>query len=292
MQARLRTVAIAAADFGWAARRFPPTLRLMFFWLKKVVGFWLMPLPFSLLLIVTGAALLRFTRWKRAGRALAVGGGLWLVVCSNSGVGTWLVRGLEIEFPPQPALVTEATLPPNLTRCEFVAVLGGGHSYIPDWPANNQLSSSALSRIVEGVRLVREMPHARLIVSGPVDEHDAGPAHARMLADVAVSLGVPRERIIEITSARDTEQEAAGIRKIAGASPVAVVTSAWHLPRAMALCRRQQIDALACPADYAARTTGLKPVDFLSWNVGGLERSTKAIYELIGATWSRLRGKA
>jgi uncharacterized SAM-binding protein YcdF (DUF218 family) len=103
---------------------------------------------------------------------------------------------------------------------------------------------------------------------------------------------VARDRIIEISTARDTEDEAAAIRAIAGQSPVALVTSAWHLPRAMALCRRQGVDALACPSDYTARVIKVKLKDFINWNVGGLERSTKAFYEWIGLSWARLRGKA
>jgi uncharacterized SAM-binding protein YcdF (DUF218 family) len=264
----------------------------MLFWLKKVVGYWLMPLPFSLGLIVGGALLMRFTQRRRLGRGLFLAGGLWLLVCSNSGIGTWMVRRFESQFPAQPALLDNAPLPAALARCEFVAVLGGGHTYVAGWPANNQLSPSALSRIVEGVRLVRHMPHARLIVSGPVNQHVGGPSHARMFAEVALSMGVTSERIVEIDTARDTEEEAAAIRRITGDKPVALVTSAWHLPRAMALCRRQKIDSLACPADYTAQTDRAIPADFLRWNLGGLERSTKAVYEFIGATWARLRGKA
>ncbi|CAM3107656.1 ElyC/SanA/YdcF family protein [Rariglobus hedericola] len=263
----------------------------MLFWLKKVAGYWLMPLPLSVALIIGGVVLMRFTRRKRLGRGFALVGGLWLLVCSNSGIGTWFVRGLEAEYPSQPTLTAGAPLPDDLARCEFVVVLGGGNTHAPEWPANNQLSASALSRIVEGVRLVRQMPQARLIVSGPNDAAIGGPSHARLLADVAVSLGVPRERILEISSARDTEQEAVAIRALAGDAPVALVTSAWHLPRAMALCRRQGIDAVACPADYAGRDIHPRFFDFFTWNVGGLERSTKAVYEVIGATWSQLRGK-
>lgn len=263
----------------------------MLFWLKKVVGYWLMPLPFSLALIVVGAVLLRFTARRQLGRGLMLAGGLWMLVCTNAGVGTWLVRGLEGKFPAQPALLEDASLPASLVRCEFVAVLGGGHTYVPGWPANNQLSPSALSRIVEGVRLARQMPQARLIVSGPANIRVGGPSHARVLADVAVSLGVTRDRIIEIDTARDTENETVAIRMIAGDRPVALVTSAWHMPRSMALCKRQNIDAVACPADYAAQTDRLITSDFYKWNLGGLERSTKAVYERIGAAWSRLRGR-
>ncbi len=263
----------------------------MLFWLKKVVGYWLMPLPLSLALIITGAVLLRFSRRRALGRGLCVAGGLWLLICSNAGVGTWLVQRLEGQFPSQPALLADAPVPPPLARCQFVAVLGSGHTYVPGWPANNQLSSAALARIIEGVRLVRRLPQAHLIVSGPVNEEVGGPSHARMLADVAVSMGVARERIVEIDTARDTDDESAAIHVIAGDHPVAVVTSAWHLPRAMGFCRGRKIDAVPCPADYSAQTDRAIVADFFRWNLGGLERSTKAVYELIGATWSRLQGK-
>lgn len=263
----------------------------MLFALKKIVGFWLMPLPLSLAAMLAGALLWRFTRRRMLGRGLVAAGALWLVMCSNVGVGTWLVRGLENRYPPLPALAPGEPEPAALARCTHIVVLGGGHTPVPEWPANNQLSASALSRIVEGVRLARLLPDSRLIVSGPPDP-GGGPSHARLYADVAVSLGVPRERIIEISDARDTEEEAAAVRRIAGAAPVALVTSAWHLPRSMALFEKQGLDVLACPADYVGRPPRLKPADFLAWNLGGLERSTKAIYERAGATWSRLRGKA
>lgn len=263
----------------------------MLFWLKKVVGFWLMPVPLSLALLAAGAGLLYFTRRKKLGRGLVIAGGLWLLVCSNVGVGTWLVLGLEAHYPAQPAFSADAPLPASLARCSYVAVLGGGHGVVAGWPANNQLSESALSRIVEGVRIVRRLPDARLIVSGPADERDGGPTHASLLRDVAVSLGVPRDHIIEIDTARDTEAEAAAIGVITHGAPVALVTSAWHMPRAMALCRRQGIDALACSADFVARPPRLRWTDFAICNLDGLERSTKGIYERIGATWSHLRGK-
>ncbi|MFA6286050.1 MAG: ElyC/SanA/YdcF family protein [Opitutaceae bacterium] len=263
----------------------------MLFWLKKVVGFWLMPLPFSLALVVAGALVWRFSKRRRLGRGLVAGGVLWLGVFSNEGVGTWLVRGLENRFPAIPELAANTPLPSPLARCRFIVVLGGGHNYVPGWSANNELSASALSRLVEAVRLAHRMPDARLVVSGPPDP-EGGPSHARVLADAAVSLGVSRDRITEVSSARDTEDEAAAIRAIAGGAPVALVTSAWHLPRAMALCRRQGVDALACPSDYSARAITVKLKDFINWNIGGLERSTKAFYERIGLGWARLRGKA
>ncbi len=263
----------------------------MAFWLKKVIGFWLMPLPFSLALIIAGALLWRFSRWQRTARTCVIIGGLWLIACSNVGVGTWLVRGLENQFPAQPAFAPATPPSAELARCRYIVVLGGGHTPVAAWSANNQLSTSALSRIVEGVRIARALPDAKLIVTGPRDPGKLGPTHAHMYAEVAVSLGIPRDRIIEVSDPRDTEQEAVAIHTISQGAPVALVTSAWHMPRSVALCRRAGFDPVACPSDFSARPPELRFTDFLTWNLGGLERSTKAIYERIGATWSRLRGK-
>jgi uncharacterized SAM-binding protein YcdF (DUF218 family) len=263
----------------------------MAFWLKKVIGFWLMPLPFSLALIIGGALLWRFSRFQRLARTCGITGALWLIACSNVGVGTWLVRGLESRFPAQPAFAPATPLPADLARCRYIVVLGGGHTPVAAWSPNNQLSTSALSRIVEGVRIARALPDTRLIVTGPSDPEKLGPTHAHIYAEVAVSLGIARERIIEVADPRDTEQEAVAIHAISQGAPVALVTSAWHLPRAVALCRRAGFDPVACPSDYSARPPELHFTDFLTWNLTGLDRSTKAFYERLGATWSLLRGK-
>jgi uncharacterized SAM-binding protein YcdF (DUF218 family) len=263
----------------------------MAFWFKKVIGFWLMPIPFSLALILVGAFLWRYSRFQRLARTCVLTGVLWLVACSNVGIGTWLVRGLETQFPAQPTFTADTPPSADLARCRYIVVLGGGHTPVSAWSANNQLSTSALSRIVEGVRIARALPDATLIVTGPADKSRIGPTHARIYADVAVSLGIPRNRIREVSDPRDTEQEAVALHAIAQGEPVALVTSAWHLPRAVALCRRAGFEPIACPSDYSARPPELRAVDFLTWNLGGLERSTKAIYERLGTTWSSLRGK-
>jgi uncharacterized SAM-binding protein YcdF (DUF218 family) len=260
----------------------------MLFWLKKAVGTWIMPLPFALGLIVIGSLLLGLRRTRRLGRGALMFGVVWIVVFSNSGVGTWLVRGLEKHYAPAPLFDASTPLPVELKECVAVAVLGGGHRFTPDRAANLLLSESALARIVEGVRVVRQLPDAALIVSGPANPGH-GPSHARVLADVAVSLGIPRARIVEIDTARDTEDEIAALKDLAGEQRIALITSAWHMPRAAGLARAKALTITPCPADYAARDTTLRPTDFMRWDVGGLERSTKAFYEAAGLVWMTLK---
>lgn len=263
----------------------------MLFWLKKFISFWLMPLPFCLTVMIAGLMLLRWSRRRRRlGQSLVVGGVVLLALLSNKFVSLALSRPLERRYPPIPELATGAPAPAELAACRFIVVLGGGNGLETGASANNLLSSSALARIVEGVRLLRAVPDARLIVSGPGDPQ-RGPTHAEVLARTAESLGVPRARILKIETARDTEEEAAAVRTLAGDGRVAVVTSAWHLPRAIALCRHAGLEPLPCPTDYLSHLEDT--VDYQDYlvDIDSLERSTWAVRERIGYLWIWLRGK-
>lgn len=259
------------------------------FWAKKFVSFWLMPLPLCLTLLAAGLLVLAFTQRRRLGRSLVVTASVLLLLFSNKVVSTWLVHPLEAKYAPAPEFSPEKPLPPSLAACRFIVVLGGGHSDVAGLSATQQLSPSGLGRIVEGVRLARALPEARLVMSGPGVGNN--PTHASVLARAAQSLGIERQRISLIETARDTEEEAAAMRAIAGREPVALVTSAWHLPRAAALFRKAGVDVVPCPADFTARMNGdFRWVD-LTWDTASLERSTWAVRERIGYLWVWLRGK-
>ena len=261
----------------------------MLFWLKKFIGFWLMPLPFCALLLVVGLVLMRSARRARLGRRLSIAGVALLLLFSNKFVSVHLIRPLEARYAAIPELPAGTPLPPALAACRFVLVLGGGNGNSPGLSATNQLSTSALSRVTEAVRLLRVLPDARLIVSGPAE--DNRPAHAVMLARAAESLGVDRTRIIYIDQAHDTEDESLAAARIVGQAPFALVTSAWHMPRAMALFRHTGLAPLACPADFTAHTGDAVNWQDFFWDVSSLERSTFAVRERVGYLWIWLRGK-
>jgi uncharacterized SAM-binding protein YcdF (DUF218 family) len=262
----------------------------MLLWLKRFVSYWMMPLPLGVALLLAGTVLLFRPRFARLGRALVVAGVLLLAVLGNKTVSRALIRPLETRYAPIPELVAGGALPADLARCRYVFVLGAGNCYTPGAAPTALLSTSALARTVEAVRLLRALPEARLVVSGPQDD-DGRASHASVLAAAARSLGVPAERILKIDTARDTEDEANAVRRIVGDAPVAIVTSAAHLPRAMALCRHAGLRAVPCPADY--RSHADDPFRFMDlfWELESLERSTWAVRERIGYLWIWLRGK-
>jgi uncharacterized SAM-binding protein YcdF (DUF218 family) len=259
------------------------------FALKKFVAFWLMPLPFCLTLFVIGVGLLWSRRRQQLGRFVLTVAVALMLLLSNKVVSTWLLQPLEAAYPSMPDFVAGQPLPPGLAACRYVVVLGGGHGDTPGLSAMNKLSESARARIVEGVRIVRVLPDAKLIVSGM--GAPGMPTHAEILAESAESLGIDASRIIRLDSPRDTENEALALREIVGDRPFALVTSAWHMRRAAALMRHAGLQPVPCPTDYKARPSPHPPLSDYTWDTESLGRSTSAIYERIGYLWARLRGK-
>ncbi len=259
----------------------------MLFWLKKTIAHWLMPVPLSLVLIAVGLFLLRSPRRARLGRALLLAAVALLLTVSNKFVAQALMRPLETQYPAMPEFTAA------LAACDFVVVLGGGNHHTPGVAASNLLSTAALARLVEGVRILRALPAAKLIVTGPGNPSVPGqPTHARMLARAAEGLGVAPERIRFIETARDTEEEAQAVRRLADDAPVALVTSAWHMPRAAALFRSARVQAVPCPADFTTKDNpGWAWDDFL-WEVSAINGSSLALRERLGYLWIWLRGKA
>lgn len=259
------------------------------FWLKKFVAFWFMPVPFCVTLIAAGWWLTRMPQRVRVGRRLIVAGVVLLLLFSNRAVSTWLIQPIENTYPA----ISEgdgADLPQNLRDCHFVVVLGGGNSTTPGVSAINRLSNSSRSRLTEGIRILRKLPDAKLVVSGRAEP--GFPSHAEVVAQAAISLGVDPQRIIRFDLPRDTEEEALATKERIGAAPFALVTSAWHLPRAMSLMRGAGLNPVPCPADYLGRAPSKMTWTYFLWDTESITRSTWAIYERLGLMWSRLRGRA
>ncbi len=261
----------------------------MLFALKKFISYWLMPLPFCLVALAAGIALIRRGKSPRLGWTLTVSALLLLMLASNKFVSHALIRPLETQYPAIPEIVADQPLPRALVSSHYIVVLGGGNGYSPGTSAINLLSNAALARVAEAVRLLRVLPDAKLIVTGP--PVGAGAAHATVLARAAESLGIDRARIVYIENARDTEEESSAVSRLVGDAPVALVTSAWHMPRAMALFRNAGVRALACPADF--RTHACDPFGWndLAWEISAIERSSLAVRERLGFACASLRGK-
>ena len=148
-----------------------------------------------------------------------------------------------------------------------------------------------------GLQLARQYPRALLVFTG-WSGVAAGPdgAEARRLADLAVTLGIPRNQVIAEPLAQTTGMHPAEIETLLslGDTPTnqaVIVTSAVHMPRAMGVFRAEGWSNLtSAPADYPF-PPGTSA--FTRANPAGKKIAVvqDAINEWLGLINYRLRGK-
>jgi uncharacterized SAM-binding protein YcdF (DUF218 family) len=253
------------------------------FFFKKLVGPFLMPVPFGLALLLLGLALVWFTRRQRAGKWLATLGALALLVLGYGVVSGSLLATLERRHAP----VTDVSAAAG--RVRWVVVLGGGSSADPGLPAVMRLSEGSLARLVEGIRLQRQLPGSKLLLSGGSVFGSA--PDAETMRALAVELGVDPAALDLDTVSPDTETQAEVVRARVGAEEFYLVTSASHMPRSLALFRKAGTNPLPAPTHFLVQANrGLAPGDFFP-STGGLRRAEAAAYEYLGLAWAKVRGK-
>lgn len=246
---------------------------------KKIITLLLMPLPLLLLMGMIGLLLLWFSRRQHAGKALVGLAIILLAVASSPWAASRLLAPLERQFPPilarQPAT-------------EYIVVLGGGHVSEQGLPVSSRLNSASLARIAEGIRLYRLHPGSRLLLSGgPVFDPEA--EAATMQAAALILGGVPAQDITQEGTSRDTAEQAHLLAPLLKGKRFLLVTSAAHLPRAMALFRQQGLAPVAAPTDYQVKRGQLHGPGRYFPGAAALRKTEIALHEYLGLAWIRAR---
>lgn len=252
------------------------------FILKKIVAPLLFPVPLCLEILLVGLILLWFTRRQKTGRIVVSIGVILLAVFGCGLMSNTLLGRLEHEYPPLLSL-------DDVSNVKWVVVLGGGQISNPQLPVTNRLSGASLARLVEGIRLHNLLGRSKLILSGG-GASDTIP-EAKVLADVAVALGIAGENLVLESLSRDTKDEARLIQKIVGNDRFILVTSGSHMPRSMAMFRKTGMQPIPAPTDYYVKQQrGMSPGMFFP-SSGGLRKTERAVYEYLGLTWAKLKGQ-
>jgi uncharacterized SAM-binding protein YcdF (DUF218 family) len=254
------------------------------FLLKKIIAPFFFPLPLCLMLLLLGLTLLWFTRRQRAGKILvSIGAGL-LLILSYAFIPDLALRPLEQKYPP----VSDQAGPSEAQAVKYVVVLGGGHFNDPKLPVASQIGSESLHRVLEGVRLYKAGPGRKLILSGG-GGFDPAP-ESQTMARVALIMGVNPSDIILESSSRDTEEQARFLKPMVRRDKFFLVSSASHLPRAMAMFQKQGLAPVAAPVGHLVRQSQYWSPDNFFPNSGSLYRMEIALHEYLGLAWARLRG--
>jgi uncharacterized SAM-binding protein YcdF (DUF218 family) len=252
----------------------------MYFVLSKILGLFASPTNIISFFGLLGLALMIFRR--RAGRVISVLALAALLLTGLSPLGNMLLTPLEQRFPGM-------NYP---ERVDGIIVLGGSY----DTEIRSYLSTIVLGEDTEPMTLIanlaRRYPGAKIIFSGGSEELIPGMGEAAIARQFFISFGIAAERITIEDQSRNTEENARFTSRLV--KPTSderwlLVTSAYHVPRAIGAFRRFGFNVDAFPAGW--RTHGWRdfywPADRATEN---LRRVDIATHEWVGLTIYRLLG--
>lgn len=243
----------------------------------------LMPTPLHLLaiLIVLTVLAFRAPKQRRARHAL-LAITAWCWVASTPALAHRLAVQLETSVPA----VAADSLP---LHNPVIIVLASGNAWIPSLPDSLQLDLQSFRRTQAAVEVWRGTG-GTLLFTGTVGGHEV-PAVAQRMALLARSNGVPVENIMVETASRSTyENLRNSLALIDNRRDVIVVTSAMHMPRAMAVMHALGRKAVPVKADFR----GKPDLGWRAWlpNSGALPLLRLVLHERIALLYYRLRGWA
>ena len=223
--------------------------KYMFFTLSKVLWFVLSPVNL-LLIALCIAVLLSFTRkgQKSAIRILRVSVVIVLIFAVVP-VAKLMLGALENRFPQNPALPEQV---------HGIVILGGVINPLLSAKRQSPQLNDAIERLTVGADLAMRYPKARVIFSGGSgDLFNPEYREAHYAPKVFSQLGLAPERVIYEDKARNTAENATYARLLANPSAGenwVLITSAFHMPRAVGVFRKAGWNMIPYPVDFA--TTG------------------------------------
>lgn len=192
----------------------------------------------------------------------------------------WLALQLENDYPP---IAARDVLPSN----PVIIVLSAGSAFERSLPDGLQLNLASYRRAQAAVSLWRRT-QGTLVFAGTLNPDGAHPVSGR-IAMLAMQFGVPADAIrMETKSLNTYENLRNAMEIIAPESRVVIVTSAMHMPRAMAVANALGLEAIAAPADFRAK----QDMSWRAWlpDSGTRPLQKQVLHEWLGRAWYALRG--
>lgn len=201
----------------------------------------------SLYLLLSLIFFLRYWRTWKNSRKLIVGGSWFLVFYLTT--TPFLFNQIAFQWERK----YERFIPEHFSESSNfkIVVLGSGYSHDSELSACNILGESALSRIVEAVKVAMFFPNSTLITSG-YSASGKTPG-AVVLKIAAIELGLESHRILVQPEPHNTQSEASHFAKhfYAPSDTIVLITSAIHLPRAILHFKNSGVNhVIPAPCDY------------------------------------------
>lgn len=245
----------------------------------------LLPQPIKLvllLLVLCGYAIFsRRTQVAKPLRTLLLLLVIWAWIFSTPAFPNWIMATIEGKFSALDIRHINSKTNP------LIVVLPSGQMFARNGRPIPRLDEHGWERLRAGIQLWKKIGGTLLLVGGPgktVEDSFAG-----FMLKVAEESGIPRESISLTFQSRSTYEDilqaSPQIKGYQG--PVWLVTSAVHMPRAMAVGRKLGLAMDAFPCDY-------RQVQDPTWRIwfpdnGGPSTWAMVLHELIGYQYYRLK---
>ena len=247
---------------------------------SKLLSLLVYPLSLSLLLCVFALvfARLRWERFRFFTLLFAVG---WLYLCSTALFANFLSGTLERGFVPRAMSA--------VGKADAIVLLGGAMRGDTPMGILADLNQHA-DRLIHAVALYKAGKAPVVLLSG--GGVGDGRPEALQMKDVLEVMGVPVENMLLEKQSRNTHDNAinsARILKDRGMQRILLVTSAYHMPRALGVFERQGLEVLPAPTDYQPLVATRVIPGWLP-TVDSLHQSTDALHEIVGYWVYRAKG--
>ncbi|MGX4770624.1 YdcF family protein [Bradyrhizobium guangdongense] len=215
----------------------------MYFFLSKTIGALLIPSTFIVALGLTGLVLIvcRLPNW---GTRLLQLSSILLILCGLSPIGYWLLEPLEGRFP---------TWDESHGDPAGVVLLGGSIDADLSAARGTAVFPTGADRLVAAAELARRYPNIPVIFTGGSADLTDGAREADFAPGLFARLGLRKDRIIIERQSRNTFENARFAKAIAAPKPGErwlLVTSAYHMPRSVALFRAAGFPIEPYPVDW------------------------------------------
>ena len=261
----------------------------LFFWISKLAWKLIAPDIVLLLLILLGCALLFLGKERVAKKVLAASCVL-LIIVSLIPLYRVMLHPLETRFP---------TNPPLPQHLDGIVVLSGSEDPYLSSRWNQAIVGGTAERNLTFLAMARKYPEARLVFSGGASslsqtgqEYKAADVAKKMFYDQGLDL----DRVTFERESRNTFENAALTKKLVQpgeGEQWLLITTAWHMPRAIGIFCKQAWPMIPYPVDHATAPEWRDSLH-LSLNfslAGNLRNLNIATREWIGLSAYYLTGK-
>lgn len=224
----------------------------MLFYISKLIWYFLNPLNLIFIFCIL-AFVFYLLKFKILSKIFIFFSLIFFVITAILPTGLYLLVKLESKHPVVHSL-------PN--QIDGILILGGPSNPILTKHYNQVTFNSHGERLTESIKLIKNYKSAKIIFSGGSgsDKPDKL-THAYVAEKFFTEMGIEKNRIIYESKSKNTYENILYSKEIAKPKKTErwlLITSAFHMPRAINIANKQSWNFLPYPVDFQTRADVIK----------------------------------